>query len=540
MIICSLNNVSKMYGGNSVFKNIHVEIHENDRIGLIGRNGTGKTTLFKLIAGLENSDTGTISLKNDVEIGYLEQLPSVSDGTKVLDVLKSSFQELNAIENKIHELSLMISKPENEDKLEKLLNRLYSLQEEYSEKGGYETESKITGVLKGLKLEQLRDCEFQLLSGGEKTKVGLASVLLKEPDLLMLDEPTNHLDLTTMNWLEDYLTRFKGAVVIISHDRYFLDKVCNKTLDLEDGELTLYLGNYTTFMKLKEEQLLQEFHQYKEQQKKIKQMKEAIKRLRDWANRGGNEKFYKRAFSMQKALDRMDKRTRPVMERKKAQLSFDMSDRSGKDVVSFKDVARSFGQRVLFNGIQLDVYFGEKTAIIGDNGTGKSSLIKMIMGESPDSGTVKVGSSVKLGYLTQNSLEGCENKTVLSVFRDAVSVEEGEARHLLAKYLFYGTAVFKKVGDLSGGERTRLRFAQLVHENHNLLLLDEPTNHLDIDSREVLEEALEHYKGTVIAVSHDRYFLNKLFRKTALLKDGTLTVYNGTFDEMEAALNRTL
>ncbi|MFC0188674.1 ribosomal protection-like ABC-F family protein [Fictibacillus aquaticus] len=532
MIVCAVNNITKTYGGNAIFTNLNFEIHEKDRIGLVGRNGTGKTTIFKLISGLEHCDTGVIHIMKDAKIGYLEQMPETEAGTTVIDLLKASFRELSVLDQNISSLTEKLSDPVNAERLDKLLNRLYIMQEEFREKGGYEIESKINGVLTGLGLASLRNAQFSSLSGGEKTKVGLASILLQEPDLLLLDEPTNHLDLSTMSWLEDHLQKFKGSVVIISHDRYFLDKVCNKILDLEDGELTMYHGNYTKYTELKEEQLLHDFHQYKEQQKKIKQMKEAIKRYRDWGNRGGNEKFYKKAFSIQKALDRMEKLSRPVLDRKKAQLSFEVNNRSGKDVVQMRGVAKSYGSRHLLRGIDLDIFFGDKAAIVGDNGTGKSSLVRIMLGEAPDSGKVKIGSAVHLGYLTQNGLEGYEKDTVISAFRDLVPVEEGEARHLLAKYLFYGNAVFKKVADLSGGERTRLRFAQLVHQNYNLLILDEPTNHLDIESREVLESALQQFKGTLIAVSHDRYFLNKLFTKTAVLNNGILTSYQGKYDDI--------
>ncbi|MDM5198543.1 ABC-F type ribosomal protection protein [Fictibacillus enclensis] len=531
MMLCSAYSLAKSFGGHAVFNNLSLEIHEGDRIGLVGRNGTGKSTLFKLLTGTEQPDGGEIHLKKGATAGYLEQIPVQSDQAAVYDVFMQSFSEQREIQEKIHALTEKMKSDCNEKQLGKWLNQLYSLQEAYEAMGGYSIESKINGILKGLGLEEIQDQRFSSISGGEKTKVGLGCLLLQEPDLLLLDEPTNHLDLRTMEWLEDYLLKYKGAVVCISHDRYFLDRTVNKVYDLEDGQLTLYHGNYTAFSEEKEKRLLAEFAQYQEQQKRIKKMQEAIKRLREWAIRGDNGDLHRRARSMERAVERMDKIKRPILQRRKAEMAFQIKDRSGKDALSLIEVGTIIGGREVLKQVDLFIRFGEKVAIVGNNGTGKSTMLKAIMGWHKTTGSMEVGTSVKFGYLSQSGLSHQPEDTVLSAFRDAVAVDEGMARHLLSKFLFYGQDVFKKVKDLSGGENTRLRFAQLVHQDVNFLLLDEPTNHLDIDSREVLEDAIEEFTGTVVAVSHDRYFLNKLFNRIAWLNEGYIDEYLGSYDQ---------
>ncbi|EEM73671.1 ABC transporter ATP-binding protein uup [Bacillus thuringiensis serovar andalousiensis BGSC 4AW1] len=356
-------------------------------------------------------------------------------------------------------------------------------------------------------------------------------MLLQKPDLLLLDEPTNHLDLFAVEWLEQFLKEYNGTVMVISHDRYFLDEVVTKIFDLEDGEIHVYHTNYSRFVEEKEERLLQEFQAYQEQQKKIKKMKEAIKRLREWANQANppNEGLHKRARSMERALERMQKLKKPILERKQMGLQFEGQDRSGKDVVVIKEVSKGFADHPLFNEVNLHVRFQERAAIVGRNGTGKTTLLKLLLEQiEPDTGEIRIGSSVKIGYLSQHAY-GKRKSNVLEAFREYVAVTEGEARHILAKFLFYGPAVFKKVTQLSGGEKMRLRLAQLMYQDINFLILDEPTNHLDIESREVLEEALEQYNGTILAVSHDRYFLNKLFEKTYWIDEHKLFEFAGNY-----------
>lgn len=532
MIICSVNEISKMYGGNTVFNNIGFEVYDGDRIALVGRNGTGKTTIFKLLAGIETSDTGEIHYKKGLEVGYLEQIPDYEITLSVREVLQAAFEEIYSIEKELKKVTEAMADPKNEGKLQNLFDKYNRLQEDFEKKNGYQVESKLAKVSSGLGIDGLLDKSFQQLSGGEKTKVGLATILLQEPDLILLDEPTNHLDINAIEWLEDFLKSYSGAVVIISHDRYFLDVVCNKVLDLEDGKLSQYLGNYSKFVDEKEQKLLIEFQAYQDQQKKIKKMKEAIKRFRDWGTRADNEDMFKKARNMERALERMEKLDRPILERKKINLEFDFKNRSGKDVLEVKNVSTIMADRILFEDVNLLLQYREKLAIVGKNGTGKSTLLKMILGAmTPDEGSVKCGSGVKIGYLSQSGLEGYSEERVIEAYRDVVHIAEGEARFRLAQFLFYGPSVFKRVKDLSGGEQIRLRLAQMMGQDYNLLILDEPTNHLDIESREMLEDALERYEGTILAVSHDRYFLNKLFNQVAWLEDGKLKVYIGNYDE---------
>lgn len=532
MIVCSVNHIAKSFGGNLIFKDLSFEVHEGSRIGLVGRNGSGKTTLLKLLANHENIDEGVIHWKKGLKIGYLAQLPDFQDLT-VKEVLKTAFDQLTKTEVKLKQLELEMGQEMAPEKLQRLIEQYGKLQDHFILNGGYEMDAQMDRVANGLKITDLLEKPFYLLSGGEKTKVGLGLSLLKNPDLLLLDEPTNHLDLMAIEWLGSFLKEYKGTIILISHDRYFLDEVVNKVFEMEDGEIDLYHTNFSNYVKEKEERLLREFHEYQEQQKKIKKMKEAIKRLRDWANRSNppSAALHKRATNMQRALDRIERLDRPKIEVKKMGIDFEANDRSGKDVIILENVSKSFGSRTLFNQVNLLIQYKDRTAIVGENGTGKSTLLKMILQEfEADEGLVKVGCNVKAGYLSQHVFANIGDEQLIDVFRSEVKVNEGEARHILARFLFYGPAVFRKVNQLSGGERMRLRLAQLMYQDINLLILDEPTNHLDIDSCEVLEEALEQFNGTILAVSHDRYFLNKLFNKIYWLQNGTVHFFDGNYD----------
>jgi len=534
-MIIQCQNVQKYHGAQLVLSDITFDIRQGEKIGLIGRNGCGKTTLFHLLSGEDRPDQGQISIRRGSVIGLLAQIQEAGGNETVLDVLQRSFAELLQWQARLRELEQEMSAHHagtDEAGWNKLLKEYGSLQDRFEAAGGYEMDASIQRIALGLGIgtAQYERC-FSSLSGGEKTKVGLAVLLLRRPDVLLLDEPTNHLDMEAIEWLEQFLQEYDGTVIAISHDRYFLDAVVKKVIEIEDGEALTYHTNYSGYQTEKETRLLQQFADYQEQQKKIKQMKETIKRLIEWGNRADNPKFHKRAAAMQKALDRMDKVKRPILERKAMDLQLAQQDRSGNQALILDKVSKSFGDRRLFSGASEILKYGETAALLGSNGAGKSTLLKIILGqETPDSGSCTLGSRAAVGYLAQEAVPEEEGHSVLRYFREEAGLEEGEARSRLARFLFYGSDVFKTLTNLSGGEWTRLRFAILMHRRPNLLILDEPTNHLDIDSREALEEALEEFPGTVLAVSHDRYFINRLFRKIWSIEDGKLHVLEGNYE----------
>lgn len=519
-------NITKLFGGHIIFENLTVDIKEAEHVAIVGNNGCGKTTLLQLLAGVETPDTGRIIKKKDSTIGYLHQIPFYPDYS-VKSVLMEAFATLLNIQRKMTDLEQQMATTNH---LEKILKDYGQLQEQFMQLDGYEMESKIASVANGLGLSPLLGQKFDELSGGEKAKVMLGQILLKCPSILLLDEPTNHLDLQAIEWLEEYVKSFAGTIIVVSHDRQFMNNVVQKVIELEDGEASTFHGNYDAYMKGKEEKVAQEFAQYEEQQKKIKKMKEAIKRLRQWANEASppNPDLYRKAKSMEKALERIELVKRPKIE-KKMNLQLEAADRSGKEVVTVKNVSKAY-ETALFNEVNFSVYWQDCLAIVGKNGTGKSTLLKMILGKiHPDEGQCILGSNVKIGYLAQQFDVVDDQIRLIDAFRENISMTEEEARHKLAQFLFYGYDVYKKVRDLSGGEKMRLRLAQLMQQNINLLILDEPTNHLDIESREVLEDNLQNFAGTIIAVSHDRYFLQKIFSKIAWIEDQKITIHHGDY-----------
>lgn len=519
-------NITKSFGGHMIFENLTVEVQTAEHVAIVGNNGCGKTTLLQLLAGVEIPDEGRIIKKKDHMIGYLHQIPFYPDHS-VIDVLKEAFSPLLTIQRKMTELEQQMAVAE---KLEKILNEYGQLQEQFMQSGGYEIESKMTSVANGLGIHQLLEQPFENLSGGEKTKVMLGQLLLQNPSILLLDEPTNHLDLLAIEWLEEYIKNFSGTVLVVSHDRQFMNNVVQKVIELEDGEASIFHGNYDDYVRGKEEQIAQQFAQYQEQQKKIKKMKEAIKRLRQWANEASppNPDLYRKAKSMEKALARIELVKKPKNSQK-MRLQLEAKDRSGKEVVSVKNAAKIY-KTTLLKDVNFSVYWQDRLAIVGENGTGKSTLLKMMLGEvKPDRGQCIIGRNVKIGYLAQQFETFDDQARLIDAFRENISMTEGEARHVLAQFLFYGFDVYKKVCDLSGGEKMRLRLAQLMQQDINLLVLDEPTNHLDIESREVLEDNLQNFTGTIIAVSHDRYFLQKIFTRIAWIEHQTVTIHQGDY-----------
>ncbi|WP_256759271.1 ribosomal protection-like ABC-F family protein [Cohnella sp. WQ 127256] len=536
MLTMNCQSVKKYSGAQLILENVTFELHHGEKIGLVGRNGSGKTTLLRLVSKLELPDEGLLTIRKDTRIGYLEQIPEDVAGRTVYDVLALGYREVLECRSAMTELEGQMSEPEAADdpeQLSRLLREYSALQERFERDGGYEMDAQIDQVANGLRIErEWYTRAYRSLSGGEKTKVALASQLICKPDLLLLDEPTNHLDMASVEWLEEYLIKYEGACLIVSHDRYFLDRVVTKIVELEDGESSIYHTNYSRYVKEKEERLLHEFADYQEQQKKIKKMRETIKKLLEWGRIGDNGKFFRRAASMQKALDRMEKLKRPVIDRREADFDLKPQDRSGKRVIEFAEVSKSFGESTVLDKASGMLEYGEKVVLVGHNGSGKTTMLKLILGEEEaDDGRLVLGSRVDIGYLAQQHYPEDPKQSVLEYFRQEAGLEEGEARSRLAAYLFYGADVFKSVSLLSGGEWTRLRLALLVLRKPNLLILDEPTNHMDIASREALEDALEEFPGTILAVTHDRYLINRLAQKIWELDQGRVSVYLGDFDE---------
>lgn len=518
--------ITKNFGGHPLFQELTVDIHASEHVAIVGNNGCGKTTLLKIMAEEEAVDTGRIIKAKGSRVGFLHQIPNYPDMT-VYDVMYEAFDKLNHIQKNMKQLEQQMA---TSDDLESLLKKYGTLQEQFEANDGYILDSKISYVSTGLGIAHLVEENFEQLSGGEKTKVTLCKILLQEPDILLLDEPTNHLDLHAIEWLEKYLQQFKGTVIVVSHDRQFMNHVVTKVIEIEDGQAWVSHGNYDAFLQAKEDKYAREFSQYQEQQKKIKKIRDAIRRLRQWANEASppNPDLYRKAKVMERMLERMEKVKKPRVQ-KKMKLQLTASERSGKEVAQFYDVAKSY-DRLLFKEVTFDVYWQDTLAIIGENGAGKSTLLKMLLGEEqPDEGIVELGSSVKIGYLAQHLIEADPEARLIDVFRSELMMTEPEARHILAQFLFYGADVFKKFKNMSGGERMRLKLAQLMQQEINLLILDEPTNHLDIESREVLEENLEQFEGTIIAISHDRYFLQKLFDRIVWIEKQRAIVHEGDY-----------
>ncbi|MDC6269018.1 ribosomal protection-like ABC-F family protein [Lysinibacillus fusiformis] len=518
--------IQKIMGGNILFENLQLEVNSGEHVAIVGVNGSGKTTLLQLLSGVDFPDRGRIIKSKDATVGYLHQIPNYP-GHSVKKVLEEAFADIYALRARM----TILEQEMQSNVTDKILWQYGQVQEQFMLQGGYEVEAQLAMIANGLGIMEMLAQPFSSLSGGEKTKVMLGQILLSQPAILLLDEPTNHLDMQAIEWLENYVRSFEGIVIVVSHDRHFMNQIAHKVIEIEDGEAFTYTGNYDAFIAQKEAKIEQQFADYEEQQKKIKKMQETIKRLKQWANEANppNASMHRRAKSMEKALARIERVKKPI-SKKKMNLALTMAERSGKEVVQLQDIYHGYEKPLLIDS-NLAVYFGERLAIVGNNGSGKSTLLKMMLGEIvPNRGICHVGSNVKIGYLSQQLEHKNPAIRLIDAFRENVAVSEAEARHILARFLFYGYDVFKKVKNLSGGEKMRLRLAQLMHEDINVLILDEPTNHLDIEAREVLEDTLETFVGTIIGVSHDRYFLQKIFTKTAWLKDQTIHVFEGDYE----------
>lgn len=529
MLELEVKNVKKYYGANLIFEDINFDVKTKERVAIVGRNGCGKSSIFNIIVDKEKQDKGEILKRKNLKLGYLEQIPKF-ENYKVKEILNLGFSHLIKLEENLRALEKDM-KNENCN-MEKILNKYSNLQQEYESLGGYEKETKISKVCTGLNInEDFLKVEFDSLSGGEKTRVMLGKILIESPELLLLDEPTNHLDMKSVEWLESYLTDYDGSVIIVSHDRYFLDKVVNKVVEIENLTSKTYIGNYSSYLSQKEEALILANQNYKEQQKKIKAMEESIKQLKIFSRNGSNEKFVKRAQSMQKRLDKIDKLENPNKKIENMKININNNSKQSQDVILIKEGSKAFDNKLLFKDVDILVRKGENIALIGDNGCGKSTLVKIILQEEKlDSGNLKVASSSKIGYLPQNVEFEDEEKTILDWFREDIVITEGKAREYLSKYMFFKEDVFKKVKSLSGGEKSRLKLSKILYFEVNLLILDEPTNHLDIESINNLEKVLKDFKGSILFVSHDRYFINNLCNKILSIEDNQVLSWNGNYD----------
>ncbi len=533
MIEIELNNIKKSYGLKNILDGFNIVVKSGERVALIGQNGSGKSTIFKIISGQETIDSGKINIRKGSTIGMLNQIYENED-TDILvkDFLYESFTEILQIERELRNLEEKMTYEQNIDLLETIINKYGKLQEKYQIMGGYEIQEKFNKIcskfnISGKMLSQNYNC----LSGGEKTKINLAKLLLKNPDILLLDEPTNHLDLESLNFLEEFVKNYNGTILIVSHDRYFLDKVITKTVLLENGKDNVYNGNYSYFIKEDERRTLAKFENYKNQQKQIEKMKESIKTLRKFGEIAKNEMFFKRAKSIEKKLEKMEVLEKVDLNPRSVDLKFNIENRAGKDVIKIQNLSKRFESKIIFENANMILTYGEKVALIGKNGVGKTSLIKMILGEDLQfSGEIKLGSSILIGYIPQNIIFE-NNKTILDFFLDDNSFTETQARTKLAKYGFRGESVFKKISFLSGGEKVRLLLIKLIQKDIKFLILDEPTNHIDVDTRELLEEALAEYSGTVLFVSHDRYFINKLADRVVNIEEYAIKSYVGNYDD---------
>lgn len=533
MIVLSCNGMTKSFGVDTILENITFSINENDKVGIVGINGTGKTTLFKVITGEYGYDSGDIYTSKSCRIGYLEQNTNFQSENTIYEEALEIFKDIIDLENEIREIQKQISHLSETDqdskKLEELM-KLYGEKFEYFEEiHGYSYKSEVRGVLRGLGFsdEDMKK-PISVLSGGEKTRVLLAKLLLSKPTLLMLDEPTNHLDSESVEWLEGFLRGYEGTVMIISHDRYFLDQSVNRIFEISNKRLIAYNGNYTSYIKQSKIQREIDLKRYENQQRELKKQYESVERLKSY----GREKHLKRARSKEKMLEKIEKVEKPDEIRKRAKISFQTASQSGVDVLRVDSLEKNFPDKKLFSNVNFDIYRGEKVALIGPNGVGKSSLIKILVGMDSDfEGSFSIGKNVEIGYFHQEQKTlDLKNTVIDEIWNSNEHLTQTQVRNLLGAFLFEDEEVFKLIGSLSGGERARVAILKLILSKSNFLLLDEPTNHLDIDSKEVLEEALLDYDGTILTISHDRYFLNTVIDKILVLSENGVEEYLGNYD----------
>ena len=530
MTILELHHIAMAYGAQDVLIDVSFKINKGEKVGLIGDNGCGKSTILKLIAGIERPVSGTVSKVKGISTGYLEQHLKFQAGRRVEEEIASVFEAVNRMQRKMRELEAQMANGAS-DQINAVMEQYGRLQEAFERADGYACQAKIDAVIDGLGIGAWRDQSTDVLSGGEKNLVGLAKILLGEPDLLLLDEPGNHLDFEGLAWLETFLQNLDRTVILVSHDRYMLDRVVNRIVEIEDGKASTYMGNYSAYRTEKLRQLLLQKAAYDNQQKEIQRLEEMIKRFELW----GGEKNIRRARNKGKMLDRIDRIHRPVMDRQRIDPAFGAIQGSGKIALELRKYGRKAGQRTLFRDVDLLVQSGERVGLVGDNGTGKSMLFKDIVAEAAwEHPTMRIGPRIQLGYYAQEHETLNDNRTILEEICLSGELNRDQGGGVLSRFLFSWRDLDKKVGNLSGGEKSRVQLACLMVSGANMLLLDEPTNHLDIASREQVEDALEDFDGTLIVISHDRYFLDKIAERVIEVRDMNLESHVGNFSDFWA------
>ena len=531
MVDISVNNLTKFFViGENLLQGLSFEIQEGERVAILGRNGCGKTTLFRILTKEIDYDEGEVYVNPNKRLGLISQIPIFPEGYNVEDVLRSAYRELQQVQKKMRQLENMMQAGATESQL-----REYDgLSSRFQAGGGYEMDVEVDKICNGLGISQeQRSQEFASLSGGEKTRVNLARLLLEKTDILLLDEPTNHLDLNSVEWLENYIKAFKGTVLAISHDRYFIDQIAQRVIEIVDGHAEFYSGNYSFYMDEKQARFDLQMKQYEQEQAKLKQLGYTVERMKGWGI--NNRTLYRRAMSIQHRMERIKRTERPKAERT-MKATFGEKDFSGDVVFKMKNVSKSFGERTLFSDVNLNVEAGERIALLGDNGTGKSTFIKCLLGEEDCAGKIQFGPTVKWGYLPQIIHFDHPERSLYDTMLYEKNCTPQTARDRLGAFMFQGEDVFKSVGNLSGGEQSRLRLCMLMDEKINLLILDEPTNHLDIASREWVEAAIEEFEGVLLFVSHDRYFIEKFAERIWLLEDGTIRDFRCGYQKYRSIL----
>ncbi|MCR5083025.1 MAG: ATP-binding cassette domain-containing protein [Parasporobacterium sp.] len=527
-MVLSCNNISKAFGEEVILSKCSFNVEDNEKCAIVGINGVGKTTLLRIIVGELSADEGSVSLANKKSLGYLPQMPEIDSNKTIYDEMLEAKADVIELEEKIRLLEEKMKSQEGAE-LEESLKSYNNATSEFERVNGFAYKSEIVGVLKGLGFTETDfDKKVSVLSGGQKTRLALAKLLLSKPDVILLDEPINHLDLNSISWLEGFLSNYKGAVVIVAHDRYFLDHVVSKVVEIDRANTSVYMGNYSAYSKKKAEKMNAELNAYLNQQREIKHQEEVIEKLKSF----NREKSIKRAESREKQLDKIEILDKPVQESANMKISLVPEIISGNDVLSVKGLSKSFGENTLFEGLDFEIKRGEKVAIIGNNGSGKTTILKIINGiEKADAGSLKLGSNVFIGYYDQEHNVLNPSKTIFEEIRDDYpELTNTKIRNVLASFLFTADDVFKKISSLSGGEKGRVSLAKLMLSKANFIILDEPTNHLDILSKEILENALNSYEGTILYVSHDRFFINKTAERILELSEEGLKGFLGNYD----------